>query len=251
MKKSIALLTALMLCAVMLMGCGKEEDVGGKTTPLNEPTATEAAKSEPVATTEPTAEPTEEPEEHELSLGRMDGGTYENSYAGFGCKLDADWTFYGAEELQELPEAVQGIEGSELGEAMKDYQTITDMMAENAELLGTMNVQYVKIGVKERLVYALLSEDDVIDTMLEEQKDMLIEAYAQAGITVKTMEKVEVSYLGETHKALYTAAEVSGVEYYTTQIFDYTRGQYGITLTAASYVEDRTQDILDLFYKVE
>lgn len=251
MKRIIALLTALMLCAAMLMGCGGgKEEVAGKTAPLNEQAESAAPKSELTATTEPTAEP--EAEEHELSLGRMEGGVYENSYAGFGCKLDSNWTFYGAEELQEIPDAVQeGIEGSELGDAMKDYQTFTDMMAENAELLGTMNVQYVKIGVKERLVYAMLSEDDLIDMMLEEQKDILTEAYEQAGITVKSMEKVEVTYLGETHKAMYTVADMSGVESYMIQILDYTRGQYGITLTVASYIEDRTQEILDLFYKVE
>lgn len=246
MKRSIAFLTALMLCAAMLMGCGKEEDVGGKTTPLNE--QEETAKSEPTEAPEPAAET----EEHELSLGRMEGGTYENSYAGFGCKLDANWTFYSAEELQELPEAAkEGIEGSELGDVMKDYQTITDMMAENAELLGTMNVQYVKIGVKERLVYAVLSEEDLIDMMLKDQKDLLLEAYEQMGITVKSMEKLEVNYLGETHHALYTVADTSGIESYTLQVFDYTRGQYGVTLTVESFVEDRTQEILDLFYEVE
>ncbi len=251
MKRSIAYLTALMLCVAMLMGCGGgEADVAGKTTPLDGQAAPEAPKSELTQTTEPTAEP--EPEENELSLGRMEGGVYENSYAGFGCKLDANWTFYGAEELQELPDAVkEGMEGTELGEVMENYPQITDMMAENAETLASMNVLYTKIGVKERLAYSLLSEDDIIDMTLEGQKDMLVEAYEQAGISVKTVEKVEVTFLGETHKALYTEGEVSGIEVYMLQVIDYTRGQYGVTLTVSSYIEDRTQEILDLFYKVE
>lgn len=244
MKKSIALLTALMLCAAMLTGCGgKDADVAGKTTPIEKSETTEA----------PTPEPTAEPEEeHELSLGRMEGGIYENSYAGFGCKLDADWTFYGADELQELPDNVhEAMEGSTLGDAMENYPQITDMMAENAEKFATMNVLYTKISVKERIAYALLSEDDIIDMMLGQQKDMLMEAYEQAGITVKAMEKAEVTFLGETHKALYTEGEVSGIGIYMLQIIDYTRGQYGVTLTVQSYVEDCTEELLGLFYKVE
>ena len=42
-----------------------------------------------------------------------------------------------------------------------------------------------------------------------------------------------------------------GVPYYTLQIMDYTVGQYGVTLTVSSFVEDKTQQLLDLFYAVE
>lgn len=235
MKKTIALLTALILCAAMLAGCGGEKaDVSGQITPQSEPTEDQA-----------------QTEEHELSLGRIEGGVYENSYAGFGCELDSNWTFYSAEELQVLPDDIrERIADSELGKEMENYPQITDMMAENAELLGSINVLYTKIGVKERLAYMVLSEEDVVNMMLE-QEDLLRETYAQAGINVETVERVEVSFLGETHAALHTTAETGGYAYYTTQIFDYTRGQYTITLTAASYIEDNTIGMLEMFYKVD
>jgi len=243
MKKIIALLTALMLCAAMLMGCGKEADIGGKTTPLNDP----------AATTEPTAEPEAEPEEeHKLTLGRMEGGTYENSYAGFGCILDSDWTFYGAEEIQEIPDEVKEVlADSELSDEVADFTGFTDMMSENTEMMANMNVVFAKMSLKERLACAMLSEENILDATLA-QSDKLLETFTQIGITnVTTLGKVDVNFLGETHKALYTEGEMYGVEVYMVQVFDYTRGQYSVTLTVGSYVEDRTQDILDLFYKVE
>lgn len=261
MKKSIALFTALMLCAAMLAGCGGgEKDIAGKTTPIEkaEPAApkgevtkpTEAPTPEPTA--EPTTEPTPEQEEHELSFGRMEGGIYENSYAGFGCELDSSWTFYGADELQELPDEVrEGLEGTEVGDAMEGYPQITDMMAENADMLASVNVLYTKISMAERLAFAMTSEDEIIDTMLGEQRDALAEVYAQMGVNVTAMEKREVTFLGETRTALYTEGELSGVKMYSVQLLDYTRGQYGIALTIQSYLEDSTQNVLDLFYKVE
>lgn len=254
MKRTIALLTAFILCVTVLAGCGGEKaEVSGQITPQNKP-AESQAPAEVSGEITPQSEPAEDQNqtgEHELSLGRMEGGVYVNSYAGIGCELNSDWTFYSAEELQVLPENIREmLADSEFGQEMEGYTQITDMMAENVDLIGSVNVTYTKIGLKERLAYALLSEEDVIDMMLE-QEDLLRETYAHMEINVEAMEKVEVSFLGETHIALHTTAETSGYPYYATQIFDYTRGQYGIVVTAASYIEDNTAELLEPFYKVD
>ena len=41
-----------------------------------------------------------------------------------------------------------------------------------------------------------------------------------------------------------------GVPYYTLQLFDFALGQYSVTLTLASFVEDNTTGMLELFYPV-
>lgn len=232
MKRMYRLLVSLILVmALLLAGCGgKQEEVSGKITP-NE---TEAAV-----------------EENPVSLGRIEGGVYTNAYAGFGCKLDANWVYYGAEELQELPDDVRNqIEGSEMGEAMEGYPQIFDMQAENVNDLTGMNVVYTKVGMQERLAYSMLNEEQEIDAALE-QKDMMVDAYAQAGIEVQSMEKVKVTFLGEEHYALYTVAQTQGVAYYMLQINNYDAGAYGVTLTVSSFLEDKTEDVLNLFYKAE
>lgn len=235
MKHTNLILALLLVVALLLTGCGgkDEADVGGQITP--------APATTPAETTAPT-------EETPVSMGVLEGGTYHNSYAGFGCDLDANWTIYPADQLQDLPENVaQLLEGTELeGTTLNQF---TDVLAENVTDLTTFNVLYQKLSPQERLAHAVLDEEEVIDGVLEETSAML-EAYANAGILVESMEKKAVTFLGEERIGLYTVSTVQDVPYYMLQIFDYDLGSYSIVLTVASYWQDSTQAMLDLFYPV-
>ena len=74
--------------------------------------------------------------------------------------------------------------------------------------------------------------------------------FAAAGIEVETLEKVTVTFLGESRAAIHMTATMQDVAYYTLQILDYSRGDYGVVLTCASFVEDKTASLLELFYEV-
>lgn len=227
------LLAMLLILTVLLAGCGQnQENIAGAITP-NETQVTTAEEENPV------------------SLGQLEGGVYTNTYAGFGCELDSEWVYYSAEQLQELPENVEElIQDSELGEAIADAAQIFDMQAENATDLTTMNVVYTKLSLQERLAYAMLSDEDVMDMLLE-QTDTLTEAYTQAGFEVQSIEKVMVEFLGEERCAMRTSTTIQGINYYILQVYDYNLGQFGVTLTVGSYVEDKTEELLNLFYAVE
>lgn len=230
-KKNALILALVLAAALVLTGCGSEEPQTGTVEAL----ATQAVAEAP---------------ENPLSLGRMEGGTYTNTYAGFGCDLDESWQFLGAEELQEVPDSVQdAMDGSELAEKMKDIPTLMDMQAQNAEKMIGANVVYTKQDMASRLAAQAMSEEDLIDQMLQ-QKDMLVESYTQAGIDVVSIEKVQVNFLGEEHCALKTTGSIQDVPYYALQVFNYRVGAYGVTLTASSFAEDNTQAVLDLFYPV-
>ena len=226
MKKTTAMrLFALILALMMVLcACGDSKDqISGTVTPA----ATEAA-------------------EKEMSLGRIEGGIYTNNYVGFQMELDSNWTYYSAEELQEIPSNVADLfKDSELGQSMSSVEQFTDMMAESAEYLATINVLCQKIDVQTRLVYAALDNEAILDLMLE-QSDMLLEAYTAAGITVEKMEKVNVTFLGEERIALKTTSNIDGIPYITLQLFEYHLGQYSVTTTFATYLEDNTEVLLDL-----
>jgi len=184
-------------------------------------------------------------------MGRIEGGVYTNAYAGFGCQLDESWSFYSAEELQQLPDQVSSaVEGSDMEALMADYPQIFDLQAENANDLLAVNVVYTKVSLQERLVYAALSEEQTVDATLE-QADMIIESYAQAGMEVESMEKVKLTFLGEEHYGIRTVAQSNGIPIYMLQIMDFDLGMYGVNLTATSYLEDNVQSVLDMFYPVE
>lgn len=228
-NRKFLVLLALVLAFSLLAGCGTDkEDVTGSIT----------------STTAPVPE-------KNLSLGVVEGGTYTNTYAGIGCTLDSSWVIYPAEQLQEMPAAVRDMmEGSELAEAMEGVEQFTDMFAENANAMINMNVLLQKLSMQERIAFAMLTEEEVADTLLEEQ-DTMAEAYAQAGITVKAMEKVVVTFLGEQHYAVKTTAETQGIPVYLLQLFEYNIGEYSVTITMTSFLEDNTESVLELFYKLD
>ena len=229
MKKLFALLLVL---SMLLCGCGGSQPTG-EVTPITE------------AATEPA--PTEKP----LSFGRIEGGTYTNDYAGIGCQLDENWSVYSAEELQELPEMINGaVEGSQMEQVMEDYPQFFDLQAENVNDLLAVNVVYTKVGMQERLTYAVLSEEETIDATLQ-HKDMMIESYIQAGMEVESVEKVKLTFLGEEHWGIRTVAYTQGVPIYMLQVMNFKLGAYGMNLNATSYLEDNAQSVLDLFYVVE
>ena len=259
MKKLICLTLALALLVLCVSGCaaGAPEStvLPGQDTQSTKPTGTVEPATQPATqpTTEPATEPVTEPAEEEsnLSLGRMEGGTYVNEYMGIQCKLDSSWTFYTAKELQQLPEQLdEATKGTELNEIMADVEVFTDMMAENVTDLVTINVVYQKLTMSERLAYAVTSEEDVVAQLLEEEQ-VMSEYYSAAGITLHSMEKVKVTFLGDEHFALLSTCSIQDVPYYTLQLFNGTLGEYSVTLTLASYVEDNTQNLLDLFNAIK
>lgn len=231
------ILAIVMVLSLALSGCGtSEKDISGTVTPV---------------ATKPVQTPTEEPaEEKVMSLGRIEGGTYTNNYVGFAMDLDSSWTYHSAEELQEIPENVAELfEGSELGDSINPLTQITDMLAENVNMMTTINVLYQKLDMQSRVAYALMDEEAILDATLTES-DMIIEAYAQGGIEVSSLEKVSVTFLGEERMALKTTSTMEGVPYYTLQVFDYHLGEYSATITFASFLEDQTESLLAMCYPI-
>lgn len=228
-KRTIALVLAAMLALSLLTGCGGKENPAVET----QAPATEALQDK------------------ELSLGVWEGYTYTNSYAGIGCTLDGSWVAYAADQLQELPNTVRDMmEGSELGDAMANVTQFTDMYAENAQLMVNMNILFQKQDLQQRITYAGMDELDVLEATLS-QKDLLVDGYAQAGIMVEDIQIVKVTFLGEEHYAMKTVAQTQGVGYYCLQLFDFWLGEYSATITFASFVEDNTESMLDLFFAVD
>jgi len=237
MKKT--LLSLVLILALLLCGCGNQKEVAGNLTPATQSAATDAAA-------EPATEPTEAP----VSLGTLEGGTYTNAYVGFGFTLDENWTIYPADQLQELPENISTMfEGTEF--ESYEINSITDVLAENVTDLTTMNVLYQKLSMQERLAYLAMDEKDILDMMTEDYYDTLVASYANAGIIVESMTTKPVTFLGQERTALYTVSTVQDVPYYILQLYDFHLGQYSVTTTVASYVEDNTEGLLELFYAVE
>lgn len=244
MKKLFCLI--LVLC-LLLCGCSGSKD------PQATETAPPALQEQPAATehspTETEPEEVEETQpERSVTLGHISGNEYINEYLGYGCRFENGWDLYGAETLQELPDNIaEMLEGTEMGDKISSYTQITDMLAENVDTLTTVNVVYTKLGLQERLAYAILSEKEILEQVLA-QKDMLTESYTAAGIIVSDMELVTIDFLGQERYAIHTTATMQEVPYFILQIYDYHLGSYGVVTTFASFIEDNTAYLPALFY---
>ena len=200
-KRMLALMLALTL---MLAGCGgSSQPPAGTIKPAEPAPETHTPVIESPAETTPT-------KEKPVSLGQMEGGIYENTYTGFGCSLDSGWVYKSAEELQDISALTEDLlEGSEIDLSESNLTQITDMMAENMDLLASMNVLYQQITPQEMISYSLMGEEQIVDSILQ-SKDILISSYAQAGIDVTAIEKVPITFLGETRYAIHTSASIQG-----------------------------------------
>lgn len=241
MKKIISLLLALAM-VLSLAACGSSaESPKGDIKPL-EDTQQESTPEKQEEQTQPAEE------DNDFSLGAMQGGIYENTYAGFACKLDENWVYKTAEELQDVTGLTEEMfEGTDLD--LSSYNQILDMMAECSDPLASINIQYTALSAQERIAHAMAGEEGIIDATLE-QKDMLISTYAQAGIDVSAMEKVTVNFCGEDRFAIHTTASIQGTNYFILQLFYTNIGPYYVTITLGAFVEDTTPQLAELFYKL-
>lgn len=243
-RRNLTLILAiLMTLSLMLSACGSSrEEVSGTVTPADNQPATV-----PTGEITPPEEPADAPV---MSIGRIEGGTYTNSYLGFAIDLDSDWTYYSADELQEIPENVaEAFAGSEMGDTINPLTQFTDMMAENVSQMTSVNVLYQKLDMQNRIAFAMLDDEAILDMTLE-QSDAMMEAYAQAGIMATSMEKVDVTFLGEERVGLKTVSTINEIPYYTLQVFEYRQGEYYAAVTFASFVEDQTDSLITMCYPI-
>ena len=243
MKKIISLLLALaMVLSLAACGSSASEPPKGDIKPLED---TQQEENTPQQTEEET-QPAEE--DNSFSLGAMQGGIYENTYAGFGCKLNENWVYKTAEELQDVTGLTEEMfEGTDLD--FSAYNQILDMMAECSDPFASINIQYTALSAQERLAHAMAGEEGLIDGTLQ-QKDLLISTYAQAGIDVSAMEKVTVNFCGEERFAIHTTASIQGTNYFILQLFYTNIAPYYVTVTLGAFVEDTTPQLAELFYKL-
>ena len=241
MKKRMTVLLAVLLIVSLLAACGGEPAVSGTVEPVTQATTLP----------EETTEATEATEGAPLEIGRLQGGVYTNTYLGITCTLDESWTYQSAQELQQLPENIEELlQGTQVGDYMTQYTQLLDMKADNQTDLTGVNVVFTKMSIKEQVAYALMDDQGIVESTLS-QKDLLIESYTQAGMPVEEMEMVTVQYLGKDRPAIRTKCTLQGVPYYVLQVFEYQKGSYGATITASSFVEDKTQQALALFQPLQ
>ena len=276
-KKMIALLLAVtVLC---ITACGAKDEVVEAT--INEPapvvTEREEGEIDPVAQVETAevveeavteedvaeAEPVEETEvesedgteadgasdtgseleaEDDVSLGTNDGTIYENAYFGIGCKLDDQWVMQTDEQILELNNLVADKVSDKFAEVFESGVVITDMMATNVNQVDTVNT-----GIEKLNGVAMLVDEN---KYIELSDPQVVEMLGSMGIEIITSTRMETEVAGKKRATLLIQGEYSGVPVYEKMVCIKKSG-YMFVMTACTWGEDKTDEVLSNFYEIQ
>lgn len=253
MKKWFALLLALLLLC-SLAACGSEGTGAaapsgkGESASTVQPDASEpeepAAPEEPEAPEEP-AKPEGPESEVGECLGSVSDGVYQNRFFGMGCELDETWSIADEAALAQLGNTVSEVVASneELAKQLGENGTVYDFYASADDGLKSLNIVLENLG----LLYGLaLDESDYVEASLE-QVDQALEAM---GMEDGVAEAIEVQFAGGQHAGIRISGTLYGLPFYE-QLVSVKQGNYMAVITAASFQEDITGELLELFHAVE
>lgn len=182
--------------------------------------------------------------EDSFGVGSAQGNSYWNDALQIGCTMSDEWYFYTDEEIMENVQSTAGQLKEELAEMVKEAGTMMDMMAVNTETGENVNVNLERLSLANSL---LMTESAYVEVSLNQIKQ-LADTLEQLGMEDISVETGEMEFLGETHACLRVHGSLQGIDMYETLVVVKT-GRTMIAVTACSYWEDTTEEILSNFYR--
>lgn len=179
-------------------------------------------------------------EEDAFGAGASDETSYWNETLSIGCTMDENWYFYSDEEIMESVQTTAGQLKDDLAEAIKDAGTMMDMMAVNQETGENVNVNLERLSVANSL---LVDETKYVELSLAQLGDAL----EQMGLTVTDIGQDEMEFAGSKHPCIRLTGTIEDIDLFETLVVVKT-GRTVIVVTACSYLEDTTDQILSHFY---
>lgn len=180
-------------------------------------------------------------EEDSFGAGTTEENAYWNDSLKIGCTFGDEWYFYTDDEILENNQAVVGQLKDDLAEAIREAGTMMDMMAMNTETGENVNVNLERMSLANSLIY---TEDAYVKASV----DQLASALEQMGMENVTAEQDEMEFMGEKHPCIRVSGTLEDVELFET-LAVVKSGRTMIVVTACSYFEDTTADILSSFYR--
>ena len=179
-------------------------------------------------------------DEPDLHRGTVDGDTYTSEFLGLKLTVDEDWVIADDEQLAEHSGVVkESFTDEEIRAEIEKGGSVTDLYALNQADGSSVNITIQKLSLVSGM---LATEDAYAEANLKQLPDVL----ADGGITVDSLEKTKVTFAGKEHVALTLEGTVQELPLYETIVI-VKAGSYISCITAATFFEDTTADLLDLF----
>lgn len=247
MKKMICvLLTAAMLLALCACGGDTKGTLQKETVKeTGKETQEEPKQEETQQTTEvPEATADPEPAEDEFDIGSVSGGVYENKFFGFGCELDANWTYATEEQLLSLiGDTAELFQEGDVKEGLKNADMFYDMQVASNDGYANINVVIQNLG----LMYGTIISEEMF---VEQNVQQLPAVMEQAGMILDVCEPTTVQFAGAERNAIRIHSVQQDVDIYQIAIV-VKNGSYVALTTVTSFVNDITENIAAMFYAVK
>lgn len=226
MKKITTLLLAALLL-LSLAACSAKQ-------PAAEPDSKTEAPATDAPATEAPATDASESEEPDVITG------YANEDLGARYDLPDDWNLVDEASLAELNGLTEKTFGDEEIDALlKKNGTAMVLYAQSDDTMQTLNI----VAENLNLLYTLsLDEEAYIDAAIPTVESGL----AANGFTDIQIEKSTTTFLGSEHVCISICVTLQGAPLYETLV-PVKSGSTVYVITAASYMEDRTGDVLACF----
>jgi len=238
MKKTLSAFLALLL-VLSLMACGGNSaqeqipDPHQGTEPAEEQTSGTNQSEEPAQEQAP-----------DLHRGTVEGSTYTSQFLGIRLTADGDWAIADEEQLAELSGMVlDAFSDEDIKAQLEKGGSVMDLYALNQANGSSVNITLQKLGLFDG---GLMSEDDYADSQLKQLPDAL----ASTGITVDKLEHTKATFAGQEHAVLTLEGSIQDYPLYETMVL-IKSGSYIACVTAASYFEDNTGDLLAMFQPLQ
>ena len=180
-------------------------------------------------------------DEHIMGVYTEASRTYENSFIGIGCKLDADWEVFNAGQIAELNGLLASQTDNEaLAKQLESSGTAMPFYAQKESGFVTLNVALENLGL---LYGSLLSEQQYAETSVKQ----VAPALESMGMSNVSTEVGSLSFAGSDHVAIFVTGTLQGVSFYEALVCVKTEKHMAI-ITVGSYSTDKTKDVLALFY---
>lgn len=204
-----------------------------QTTQKPQPTTVPTTK----ATTAPVT--TDQPSTGGFTFGEVTQGSYKSDYLGLGCQLDSVWTLASREEILELNGFATDITDVELEQKIAETKLLYDLYA-------TSDWDESITVIVERSDPATLATLDLNDlyTQLIPVYETMFENMGASSIN---SEITTVTVDGKDYVGMDLTITMPNTTIYETQ-FSFVCDTYLVSVTVATHIIYRLDDLLDTFY---
>ena len=177
-----------------------------------------------------------------LTMGTVNGTTYENEFIGIGCKVDDGWTFASEDDLKALIDITIDKFDEKYQEQLEAAAIVYAMQVTDASTGNNININLEKLtGLNKNM-----TASKYVDSSLGQMSTAL----ESAGFSNLQIQKTEVEIDGTKHAAIAINADFSGVKIYE-KVVCIKCDDYMANITLATVSSDTTDELLSKFYNLD